>query len=81
MNTENPRIRTENPRNNMTAAMSEVLHQTAQPLTVLLGILELALLQAETITDYRESVERSLFEVTRLIDCLNQARKIAVGRA
>ena len=81
MSTENPRIRTEDPGNNMTVSISEVLHQTAQPLTVLIGILELALMQAETITDYRESVERSLFEVTRVIDCLNQARKITVGRA
>lgn len=81
MSTENPGIRTENSVNSITVSISEVLHQTAQPLTVLLGILELALLQAETITDYRESVERSLFEVSRLIDCLNQARKIAVGRA
>ncbi|HWF90895.1 MAG TPA: hypothetical protein VN684_01365 [Terriglobales bacterium] len=81
MNTENQAIGTEIPRSSMTAAMSEVLHQTAQPLTVLLGILELALLQAETITDYRESVERSLSEVARLVDCLNQAKRIAIGQA
>lgn len=52
----------------------QALHQTAQPLTVLQGVLELALIKAETIQEYRQSIETALLQTGRIIDCLNQIR-------
>ena len=65
------------PQNDLASKVSHCLHETAQPLTVLQGILELALLQNETVQEYRDSVERALSEVTRVIDRLQQARNVA----
>lgn len=52
------------------------LHQTAQPLTVLQGVLELSLITAETIQDYRQSIETALLQTGRLMDCLNEIRML-----
>jgi hypothetical protein len=55
----------------------QFLHQVAQPLTVLQGALELALIKAETVQEYRESVGTALVQAARVIECLNQIRVIA----
>lgn len=53
------------------------LHQTAQPLTVLQGVLELSLIKSETIQEYRQSIEMALLQTGRIVDCLNQIRILA----
>jgi hypothetical protein len=52
------------------------LHKTAQPLTVLQGVLELALLNAQTTDEYRSSCERALREVGRVSRCFDQVRQM-----
>jgi hypothetical protein len=53
------------------------LHQAAQPLTVLQGVLELALIKSETVEEYRQSIETALLQTGRIVDCLNQIRMLA----
>jgi hypothetical protein len=55
-------------------ALSRVLHQATQPLTVIHGTLELALLTANTMEKYREAVELSLEELKRITDCFRDLR-------
>ena len=56
----------------------QLLHQVAQPLTVLQGALELALIKAETVQEYKESIGTALCQTARVIECLNQMRIVAV---
>ena len=60
-----------------TKKVLQALHQTAQPLTVLQGVLELALIKAETVQEYRQSIETALLQTGRIVDCLNQIRVLA----
>lgn len=53
------------------------MHQAAQPITVLQGTLELALLTASTVEEYRHAIERSLEEVQRINDCFKRLRTLA----
>ncbi len=57
-------------------AASRTLHDAAQPLTVVQGLLELTLLQAKSVEEYRESVEAALVEMARVGDCFNRVRQI-----
>jgi hypothetical protein len=50
-------------------AITRGLHQAAQPLSVLQGTLELALLQANSVSEYKHAVERSLEELQRVTEC------------
>jgi signal transduction histidine kinase len=52
------------------------LHEMAQPLTVLRGMLELALIETQTVEQYRHSVESALKEASRAISCLDELRRI-----
>jgi len=55
-------------------AISRGLHQATQPITVLQGTLELALLTASTIHEYRRAIERSLEELQRVTGCFEHLR-------
>ena len=57
-------------------AVAHALHQTTQPLTVLQGTLELALLTARTVDEYKHAVERSLRELRRVRDCFQHLRAV-----
>ncbi len=57
-------------------AMSRELHKTAQPLTVLQGVLELALENAHTVEDYRQCCERAIAELRRVGDSFDEVRKL-----
>ena len=52
------------------------LHKTAQPLTVLQGMLELALLNARTVDEFKQAVERSLEELQRVTDSFDHLRTL-----
>ena len=56
--------------------MSRELHKTAQPLTVLHGVLELALSKADTVEDYRKCCEQAIAELRRVADCFDEVRKL-----
>jgi hypothetical protein len=58
-------------------ALSRSLHQATQPLTVLQGTLELALLSASTVQEYKQAVERSLEELQRVTDSFEHLRTLA----
>lgn len=51
------------------------LHQITQPLSVLQGTLELALIQAGNADDYRRAVVKALHEVTRVTECFDELRR------
>jgi hypothetical protein len=55
-------------------ALARSLHQATQPLTVIHGTLELALLTANTMEKYRDAVELSLEELNRVTDCFRDLR-------
>ena len=57
--------------------MSRGLHQATQPLSVLQGTLELALLSASTVDDFKQAVERSLHELQRVTDSFEHLRILA----
>jgi hypothetical protein len=57
-------------------AASRGLHDTAQPLTMLQGLLELTLMQAQTVDDYRESLTTALTEVARVTACFENVRQL-----
>ncbi len=63
-------------RDEITQAVSRSLHDLAQPLTVLQGSLELALMQAETIEQCREAMTTALAEAERVIAGLKRARHL-----
>jgi signal transduction histidine kinase len=56
-------------------AVSSVLHQLAQPLTVLHGLIELSLLENQSAEQYRECLKQALTESVRLAEYLSDARK------
>ncbi len=58
------------------AAISCELHKTAQPLTILQGLLELMLMTGSNGEECRSSVERAAEEVQRLIACFDEVRKL-----
>ncbi|HEY1464584.1 MAG TPA: histidine kinase dimerization/phospho-acceptor domain-containing protein [Terriglobales bacterium] len=77
-------MHTQGPKSHNTKTSTEelkkihyALHQTAQPLTVLQGVLELALLKSESIQEYRQSIETALLQTGRIVDCLNEIRMLA----
>jgi hypothetical protein len=53
------------------------LHQATQPLTVLQGMLELALLQASTVDQFKGAIEQSLGELQRVVDSFEHLRTLA----
>jgi hypothetical protein len=57
-------------------AISHGLHQTAQPLTVLHGTLELALLRANTVEECKQAIARSLDELRRVTACFEHVRSL-----
>lgn len=57
-------------------SLSRQLHQTTQPLSVLQGLLELALIESHTLDDYRRSVETALQELSRVSDCFEELRRL-----
>jgi signal transduction histidine kinase len=58
------------------SAVSQELHQTAQPLTVLQGLLELSLLKSGTIEEYRSSLERAINELHRVVAGFDHVREL-----
>jgi signal transduction histidine kinase len=56
--------------------ISRELHQTAQPLTVLQGLLELALLRSHTAEEYRNIIERAMEESRRVSGCFDHVREL-----
>jgi len=60
----------------ISGSISLGLHQATQPLTILQGTLELALLNASTVKEYRNAIERSLEELQRVTECFEQLRTI-----
>lgn len=58
------------------SAISYELHQTAQPLTVLQGMLELALLSARTTEEYRGAIQCAMEQSQRISGCLDLVRKL-----
>lgn len=57
-------------------AASRGLHDAAQPLTVLQGLLELTLLRARTVEEYRESLTAALGEMARVTACFENVRQL-----
>jgi signal transduction histidine kinase len=57
-------------------AASRGLHDAAQPLTVLQGLLELALEQAQSVRDYREALTGALAEAARVTACFENVRQL-----
>lgn len=60
----------------LATSVADALHQMAQPLTILQGLLELSLLQAKTEEDFRISTEEALAQLQRAMHSLHQARTI-----
>ena len=58
------------------AAISQGLHQTAQPLTVLQCLLEQALLDPCTAEQYREVIVRAMSEARRVTEYLDHVFKL-----
>lgn len=52
------------------------LHQTSQPLTVLQGLLELALLSSATAAEYRSVIQRAAEESLRVSRGFEQIRNL-----
>jgi signal transduction histidine kinase len=57
-------------------AISRELHQTAQPLTVLQGLLELALLTSSTTEEYRGVIQRAMEQSQRISGCFDEVRRL-----
>jgi hypothetical protein len=72
------------PDNDLTEALGPLkagvmlheLHQTAQPLTVLQGLLELALLSSATVEEYRGVIQRAVEESRRVSTGFDRMRKL-----
>ena len=60
----------------MVRLLSHELHQVAQPLTILQGLLELSLLKAGTVDDYQKSVQAAMDQLQRAMQSFNHAREI-----
>ena len=74
MHTQGPQSHNTNDAAEDVKNILHALHQAAQPLTVLQGVLELALIKSETVEEYRQSIETALLQTGRIVDCLNQIR-------
>jgi hypothetical protein len=57
-------------------AISRELHQTAQPLTALQGLLELALLTPHTVEEYRSIIRQAMEESLRVSGCFDHVREL-----
>jgi signal transduction histidine kinase len=68
--------RTQAMNREIASAVSRELHQTAQPLTVLQGLLELSLLKSGTIEEYRNSLERAINELQRVMAGFDHVREL-----
>lgn len=68
--------RTHGTDHGIAGAISQELHKTAQPLTALLGLLELSLQRAQTVQQYRHSVEKAIEQLQRVTDCFGHIRNI-----
>src|SRR5271170_83775 len=72
------------PRGSRTAVLDAVtssrisheLHQTAQPLTALQGLLELALLMPHTAEEYRSVVQQAMEHSLRISGCFDHLREL-----
>lgn len=62
------------------AAISQGLHKAAQPLTVLQGMLEQALIEAHTPEEYRAIMVRLMGEARRVTHCFEDLRELAQVR-
>jgi len=58
------------------SALSRELHHSAQPLTVLQGVLELGLLTSTTTEDYRDVIQRAMEESRRVSSSFDLVRKL-----
>ncbi|MGH9500032.1 MAG: sensor histidine kinase [Terriglobales bacterium] len=58
------------------SAISYELHQTAQPLTVLQGILELAMLSSGTAEEYRGVIQNAMEQSQRISGSLDLVRRL-----
>jgi hypothetical protein len=61
----------------ISGAISRVLHQAAQPLSILQGTLELALAGASTVDEFKIAIEQSLQELLRVTDSFEHLRTLA----
>lgn len=61
---------------NISRNLSRQLHETTQPLSVLQGLLELALIESHTTDDYKHSIEKALEELARVSDCFEELRRL-----
>lgn len=57
-------------------ALSEGLHATAQPLTVLRATLEVASGNASCVSHYQKAIDTSLVEVSRVVDALGFVQEL-----
>lgn len=64
------------PTGRETSRLFQQLHQTAQPLAVLQGILELSLVDSRTVEDYRSAAELALAEARRVADRFKELRRL-----
>jgi hypothetical protein len=58
------------------SALARALHQATQPLTIIQGTLELALLTANTTEQYKHAVAQSLQELQRVTGCFRHLRTL-----
>jgi signal transduction histidine kinase len=56
--------------------MAHELHDMAQPLTLLQGVLDLALYNADTVERYRHSVAQAMGELKRVIVSFGRMRQL-----
>jgi signal transduction histidine kinase len=56
--------------------ISRELHRTAQPITVLQGALELALLSSHTTEEYRDIIQQALEQSLRISGCFDDVRAL-----
>jgi hypothetical protein len=57
-------------------ATSRGLHDAAQPLTVVQGLLELTLMQAQTVEEHRNCLNSALAEISRVMACFENVRQL-----
>jgi signal transduction histidine kinase len=64
---------------NLNKEISRRLHDTAQPLTVLQGMLELALLKAHTVEEYQHYCQQAIEELQRVTNHFHRVRELMRG--
>ncbi len=62
------------------AAVSEGLHQVAQPMTVLQGVLELALIAPCTEEQYKRALKRAIDQFQRVAASIDAVRQLLHAR-